>query len=370
MTHPQPLCSREGKSVSEELSYAQTQGILQTTLPSMELFSPTQLETESNRLHSKLQNVGWSFDECRVYAPITLEINQLKQEQDAIILAHSYQSPDIIYGVADFVGDSYGLSKVASEHSAKKIIFCSVYFMGETSKILSPEKEVLVPAVAGCSLADSITAEDVRNLKAKYPGIPVACYVNTSAAVKAESDVCVTSSNVLQIIEALPGEKVIFIPDSYMADYIQRNTKKNIIKWHGTCIVHEEFTAENIKAVREQFPGVEVLVHPECSSSVIDQADMVGSTTSMIDYVKKSPHEQFMIVSECGLTDRIKSEMPQKKIVGACVMCPYMKSIMIKDVLQALKEPRSDQVITLPNDILLKAKRSLDQMFKLGGKKG
>jgi len=329
-------------------------------------FSPSQLEAESTRLYEKLQKVGWSFDECRVYAPITLEINQLKKDQDAIILAHSYQSPDIIYGVADFIGDSYGLSKIASEHPAKKIIFCSVYFMGETAKIMNPEKDVLVPAIAGCSLADSITAEDVRELKKRHPNAPVVCYVNTSAAVKAESDVCVTSSNVLQIIEALPSDDIIFIPDSYMADYIQRNTKKKIIKWHGTCIVHEQFTADSIKAVREQFPGVEILVHPECSSSVIDQADLVGSTTSMIEHVKQSPHQQFMIVSECGLADRVKAEMPEKKIVGACVMCPYMKSIMLKDVLQSLKASRQDQIVSLDTATLKKAKKSLDEMFRLG----
>lgn len=296
---------------------------------------------------------------------MTLEINQLKKEQDAIILAHSYQSPDIIYGVADFVGDSYGLSKIAMEHPAKKIIFCSVYFMGETAKIMNPEKEVLVPSVAGCSLADSITAADIKQLRAKHPGVPVACYINTSAAVKAECDVCVTSSNVLQIIEALPGNEIIFVPDTYMADYIQRNTKKKIIKWHGTCIVHEEFTAENIKAVRDQFPGVEILVHPECSSSVIDEADLVGSTTTMINYVKQSPHQQFMIVSECGLTDRVKAEMPGKKIVGACVLCPYMKSIMIRDVLKALKNPSDEQKINLPKQILSRAKKSLQKMFEL-----
>jgi len=327
-------------------------------------FTPAQINQESIRLYEKLQKVGWSLDECKVYSPMTLEINELKKEQDAIILAHSYQSPDIIYGVADFVGDSYGLSKIASEHPAKKIVFCSVYFMGETAKIMNPEKEVLVPSIAGCSLADSITAEDVRKLKEHHPGVPVVCYVNTSAEVKAESDVCVTSSNVLQIIEALPSDEIIFIPDSLMGDYIQRNTKKHIIKWSGTCIVHEEFTAESIKAVREQFPGVEILVHPECSSSVIDQADLVGSTTSMIEHVKKSPHQQFMIVSECGLADRVKAEMPEKKVVGACVLCPYMKSIMLKDVLQALKNPRKDQMVNLNEEIITKAKKSLDEMFR------
>lgn len=328
-------------------------------------FSTSQLEQEASRLFAKLQNVGWSLDECKVYAPMTLEINQLKKEQDAIILAHSYQSPDIVYGVADFVGDSYGLSKIAAEHPAKKIIFCSVYFMGETAKILSPEKEVLVPSRAGCSLADSITAEDVRTLKKEHPGAPVVCYINTSAAVKAESDVCVTSSNVLEIIEALPSQDIIFIPDKYMADYIRRTTKKNIISWPGVCIVHEEFTADHIASVRKQYPGVEILVHPECTASVIDEADMVGSTSQMINYVKKSPHDQFMIVSECGLSDRIKAEEPQKKIVGTCALCPYMKSIMLKDVLVALKNPRPEQVVEIPKKILTAAKKTIERMFEL-----
>lgn len=329
------------------------------------IFTPAQIEEEKQRLFEKLENLGWSKDECELYAPMTLEINHLKKGQDAIILAHSYQSPDIVYGVADFVGDSYGLSHIAAEHPAKKIIFCSVEFMGETAKILSPEKEVLVPSKAGCSLADSITAEDVRRLKDAHPGVPVACYVNTSAAVKAECDVCVTSSNVLKIIEALPGDEVIFVPDKYMADYIRRSTTKNIIDWDGVCIVHEEFTKESIEEVRKLYPGVEILVHPECTSSVIDQADFVGSTSQMIEHVKDNEHEQYMIVSECGLTDRIKTEQPKKKIVGACAMCPYMKSIMLKDVLKALQSPRPDQIIEIDAETCQKAKASLDRMFEI-----
>ncbi|MDP2691533.1 MAG: quinolinate synthase NadA [bacterium] len=328
-------------------------------------FSPTQLESERDRLFDKLQYVGWTCKDCEIYAPITLEINQLKKEQDAIILAHSYQSPDIVYGVADFVGDSYGLSQIAAEHPAKKIIFCSVFFMGETAKILSPNKKVFVPSRAGCSLADSITASDVRKLKAQHPGVPIACYVNTSAAVKAESDVCVTSSNVLQIIEALPGNKVIFIPDKYMAEFVRRKSRKEIISWDGVCIVHEEFTAEQILSVRKQYPGVEILVHPECSSTVIDQADLVGSTTQMLKHVEQSKNDQFMIVSECGLSDRVKSEFPKKKVVGACSMCPYMKSIMLKDVLIALKTPRPEQQVTIPPEILKRARKSLELMFEL-----
>ncbi len=320
---------------------------------------------EVQRLYSKLQFVGWTESDCEVIAPMTLEINKLKKDKDAIILAHSYQTPDIVYGVADFVGDSYGLSEIASKHSAKMIVFCSVYFMGETAKILSPEKEVLVPSRAGCSLADSITAKDVQDLKKKHPGIPVACYVNTSAAVKAESDVCVTSSNVISIIEALPGNEVIFIPDKYMADYIRRKTSKTIIDWPGVCIVHETFTSASIQAVKEQFPDTEILVHPECTASVIDQADFVGSTTAILNHVKSSLSKSFMVVSECGLADRIRSEVPEKKVVGACSLCPYMKQIQLKDVLTALKNPRPDQIVEIPQKILVKAKKSLDRMFEL-----
>lgn len=331
--------------------------------------SSTQLATETDRLYEKLQQVDWSIDECEVYAPMTLEINRLKKEQDAIILAHTYQTPDIIYGVADFVGDSYGLSKIAAEHPAKKIIFCSVLFMGETAKILSPDKDVLVPSRAGCSLADSITAEDVKKLKEEHPGVPVACYVNTSAAVKAESDVCVTSSNVLKIIEALPGNKVIFIPDKYMADYIRRSSKKKIISWEGACIVHEEFTKEHIEAIREQYPEVEILVHPECTASVIEQADFVGSTSQIIEHVEKTQKDQYMVVSECGLSDRIKAEQPGKKIVGACSLCPYMKHIQLKDILRTLKDPRDDQMISIPQETLERAKESLDKMFEMASRK-
>ncbi len=331
------------------------------------------MNKEGQRLFSKLKFVGWSMSDCEVIAPMTLEINQLKRQKDAIILAHSYQTPDIVYGVADFVGDSYGLSQIAAKHPAKMIIFCSVYFMGETAKILSPEKEVLVPSRAGCSLADSITAKDVVNLKEKHPGVPVVCYVNTSAEVKAESDVCVTSSNVISIIEALPGNEVIFIPDKYMADYIRRSTKKHVIDWPGVCIVHETFSSASITSVRGQYPDVKVLVHPECTASVIDQADFVGSTSAILEYIKNDGKNlkptSYFIVSECGLADRIRAEEPGKKVVGACSLCPYMKQIQLKDVLTALKNPRKDQIVEIPRQILTKAKKSLDKMFEMGKRK-
>jgi len=317
------------------------------------------------RLFTQLSKVGWTQDDCSLIAPLTLEINNLKKEQDAIILAHSYQTPDIMYGVADHVGDSYGLSVIASKTKARKIVFCSVHFMGETAKILSPEKEVLVPTVAGCSLAESITAEEVRKLKEQHPGIPVVCYVNTSASVKAESDACCTSANAQKIVEAFPSETVIFIPDVLMGRNLQKLTSKKLILWHGTCIVHDKFRPETIDEVRKMHPGVKVLAHTECEPVLVEKVDMAGSTTSMLNYVKNSSASDFMLITECGLTDRVKAEFPSKNIVGTCNLCPYMKSVMLKDILKALKNPSPEQRVEIPPEILKKAKHSLDRMFEL-----
>ncbi len=329
------------------------------------IFTDGQLTQETNRLYDKLKHTHWSREDAALIAPMTLEIATLKKEQNAIILAHSYQTPDIMYGVADFLGDSYMLSKIASEHPAEKIIFCSVHFMGETAKILSPEKVVLVPAVAGCSLAESITVEDVRKLRKQHPDAGVVCYVNTSAAVKAESDVCCTSANVVNVIDAMPQDEVIFIPDKLMGQNVQKLTKKKLILWHGTCIVHEMFTVDTIKEIRMQHPGVKILAHTECNSSVVDAVDMAGSTSDMLRYIASSDADEIMLVTECGITDRVKTEFENKHIVGACSLCPYMKKIMLRDILVALKNPRPDQIIEIPEDIRLKAKQSLDRMLDI-----
>ncbi|PLX26152.1 quinolinate synthase [Candidatus Parcubacteria bacterium] len=327
--------------------------------------SATEIREEAARLFEKLKKTKRTFGYCLSIAPTTLEINKLKREQDAIILAHSYQTTDIMYGVADFLGDSYGLSKIAAEHSAKKIIFCSVHFMGETAKILSPEKEVLIPAVAGCSLADSITAKDVQNLKEKHPGVPILTYVNTSAEVKAQSDICVTSSNALKIIESLPNDEIIFIPDMLMGHNLQKLTKKKLILWDGVCIVHEQFDKRAVKKIRAQFPHTKILAHYECTPSVIDSVDLVGSTSDMLNYVKDNPSEHYMLITECGITDRVQTEFPNKHIVGSCQLCPYMKKIKLEDILTALKNPRKDQIINLGKEVLQKAKISLDKMMEL-----
>jgi len=325
----------------------------------------TDLNKETKRLYGKLHPLGWSRDDCALIASTTQEINELKQEQNAVILVHSYQTPDIMYGIGDYVGDSYGLSVRATGHPAQKIIFCSVYFMGETAKLLNPDKEVLVPQVAGCSLADSITGEQVRTLRHEHPGAGVVCYVNTYAEVKAESDACCTSANAVEVVTAMPQDEILFIPDKLMAENLARITSKTIKTWDGTCVVHEGFDVNSVRDIRERFPGVKILAHPECTPGLVSEVDYAGGTSDMLNYVKNSSDKTFMLVTECGLTDRFKAEFRDKEIVGTCILCPYMKKIQLDDVLKALKEPTPDQYIEIPPDIAARAKRSLDRMFEL-----
>lgn len=332
-------------------------------------FTSNEITRETERLFEKLSKVGWSETDCAVIAPMTLEINKLKREKNAIILAHSYLTPDIIYGVADFVGDSYGLSKQAAQTDARIILFCSVHFMAETAKIMNPEKIVIVPCVAGCSLAESITADDVRGMRKRYPAAGAVCYVNTTAAVKAECDACCTSSNALKIIEHMPQRRIIFLPDEFMAKNLQSLTKKRIISWRGKCIVHEEFSPEAIESVRKDYPRAKILAHLECMPSVISKVDMAGGTEGMINYLKKTEAKEIMLVTECGLSDRMKVEHPEKQIVGACALCPYMKKIMLKDILQVLKSPRQDQIVDLPDEVIKKAKKALDKMVEITERK-
>ncbi|MDH5355106.1 MAG: quinolinate synthase NadA, partial [Gammaproteobacteria bacterium] len=282
------------------------------------------LDKETERLYGKLHHLGWSRDDCELIAPVTKEVNELKKEQNAVILAHSYQTPDIMYGVGDYIGDSYGLSVKATNHPAQKIIFCSVYFMGETAKLLNPEKEVLVPQVAECSLADSINAQQVRTLRAQYPNAGVVCYVNTYAEVKAESDACCTSSNAIEVVEAMPQEEILFIPDRLMAENLAKISSKTIRTWDGTCVVHEGFDVGAVRDIRDRFPGVKILAHPECTPGLVSEVDYAGGTEGMLNYVKNSPAHTFMLVTECGITDRFKSEFLDKEIVGTCILCPYM----------------------------------------------
>ena len=325
----------------------------------------TDIDKETERLYGKLHQLGWNRDDCEIIAPVTQEINELKQEQNAVILAHTYQTPDIMYGIGDYIGDSYALSVKATDHPAQKIIFCSVYFMGETAKLLNPEKEVLVPRVAGCSLADSITAKQVRALRDEHPDAGVVCYVNTYAEVKAESDASCTSANAVEVVEAMPQDEILFIPDRLMAENLAQITSKTIRTWDGTCIVHEDFDVASVRDIRKRFPGVKILAHPECTPGLGSEVDYAGGTAGMLNYVKNSPARTFMLVTECGLTDRFKTEFSDKEIVGTCNLCPYMKEIHLDDVLKALKQPTPEQYVEIPHDIADRARHSLEKMFEL-----
>lgn len=324
------------------------------------------VDQETDRLYQALKYVGWTKGECALHAPLTLRIQQLKAERHAVILGHSYQTPDILFGISDVKGDSLELSRHAQKTEAKVIVFCGVRFMAETAKILSPEKTVLLPSPdAGCSLDESITAEDVKALRRRHPNAAVVCYVNTSAAVKAECDVCCTSANALKVVESVPQGEVIFLPDEYMAKNLQPLTKKKIIPWHGHCIVHETFTTAQVDAVREAYPDVKILVHTESPEAVVAAADLAGGTGDMIRYVKQSPSKTFMLVTECGLSERLKVELPDRQFVGTCTLCPHMKKINLANVEQVLEHPRPDQIIDIPEDIRLRAARAVDRMLAL-----
>ncbi len=329
-------------------------------------FTDKEIRLETDRLYNSLKNVKWSKDDCELIAPLTLEINKLKKEKNAVILAHSYTTPDIIFGVSDFSGDSLALSKKAASTNAEIIIFAGVLFMAETAKILSPEKTVLIPdREAGCSLADSITAEDVRELKSKYPGIPVVAYVNTSAEVKAEVDICVTSANVIKIINSLDSDKIIFLPDKNMANYIRSETNKTIIDWEGVCVVHNEFTSDTIIESRKMFQDLVVIAHSECPPDVLSEVDMVGGTSDMQRYIMEHPDKKnLFLVTECGLSDRFSVEFPDRNFYGTCSLCPYMKMNSLKNILEVLKDPKPEQHVELDPSLIERAKNSINEMLK------
>jgi quinolinate synthase len=339
---------------------------------------PQDIEEEAERLFRGLMNVecdprgrAWNFQSCLGIAPITLQINRLKREKNAVILTHSYVDPEIIYGVGDFKGDSYYLSVQAKQSRASVIVFAGVTFMAETAKILSPEATVIVPdRDSGCSLADSITGEDVRRLRALHPDATVVCYINSTAEVKAESDVCVTSGNVYSIVAALPASRIIFVPDRLMAQNLRtelgrRGVDKEVISSDGTCIVHDVFTTEQIDAARRQFPGLRVVAHPECTPEVAAAADFIGSTGAMMKYVKTTPAPYFLMLTECGLVGRLEVEAPEKRFIGGCRLCPYMKLNSLEKIRDALVAPRQDQIVTLDEALRTRAGRCIERMFEL-----
>jgi len=348
----------------------------------------TDIDELYKQMRDKLRNVV-PPDELRYKAELAFEINQLKEERDAVILGHNYMEPALFHSVPDITGDSLGLSREAANTDKDTIVFCGVEFMAETAKILNPDKTVLIPSQkAGCSLAESITAEDIRHLKEKYPGVPVVTYVNTYADVKAESDVCCTSSNAIDVVESLDSDQVIFLPDEYLAGNVARETGKSIIfptktpkpasgngnghdmeydliGWHGRCEVHEQFTVEDIENIRRQFPEVAVLAHPECSTEVVEASDFSGSTSAMINYVQDIEAERYLLLTECSMGDNIAAENPSKEMVRLCsVRCPHMNEITLEMTRDALRYTQYQ--VTVPEEIRVRAKRAVDRMLEIG----
>ena len=316
----------------------------------------------------RLGDEGYDRARCAEIASLAREITELKRERNAVILAHNYQRPEI-FEVADFVGDSLELARKATAVDADVIVFCGVHFMAETAKILNPRKTVLLPNLAaGCSLADSITGEALaerrEELRKAFPDLAVVTYVNTTADVKAESDVCCTSSNAARIVQALPNENILFTPDENLAAYVQSQTSKNVIAWNGNCYVHHQIRPEHIQRVRDAMPDVKVVVHPECRSDVLALADAVLSTSGMIDYARKSDAREFLVVTECGLSDRLLLELPEKKFYKACKLCQYMKMITLEETAEALR--RMQHSIVIEETVRARAERAIRRMFELG----
>ena len=319
--------------------------------------------------------------ELRIKAELAVEINRVKRERNALILGHNYMEPALYHAVADITGDSLELCRKAAEATADILVFCGVEFMAETAKIINPDRMVLIPSEkAGCSLASSITAEDVRQLKQRYPGIPVVTYINTYADVKAETDVCCTSGNAAQVVQSLDSDTVIFIPDEYLARNVARETGKTIIfpddkksdcpsngfiGWPGKCEVHDLFGVQDITDVRKQFPDAVVLAHPECPPDVVEASDFSGSTSAMVKFVETTEAKQYLLLTECSMADNIIAENPDKTLLRLCShRCPHMAQITLEDTLRCLQELRYE--VTVPDDIRLKAKSSIDRMLAIG----
>ena len=298
-----------------------------------------------NRVKSRVTPLEW-----RLQAPLVAAINDLKRQKHAVILAHNYMTPEIFHGVGDYVGDSLGLAREAARSDARFIVQAGVHFMAETSKVLCPDKTVLIPDLrAGCSLAASITAADVRLIKQRYPGLPVVTYVNTTAEVKAETDICCTSANAVQVVEWAARQwgvdRVILLPDEFLARNVARQTRVGIIAWHGRCEVHERFSAQDIHDLRDAYPGAEILAHPECPTEVIEASDFAGSTAAMADYVAVRRPRQVVLITECSMADNVACESPDTEFVRPCNLCPHMKRITLENIYEALLHERFEVVI-------------------------
>src|SRR3989338_5008208 len=321
-----------------------------------------------NKIFENLKSkLGKIIPEAELYikAELAAEIEELKREKNAVILGHNYMEAALYQTIPDFKGDSLELARKAAETDKDIIVFCGVRFMAETAKLLNPTKTVLVPAKkAGCSLAESITAEDVRALRKKYPGVPVVSYVNTYADVKAESDICCTSGNAARVVESLNSDTVIFLPDEYLAANVAKETGKKLITWHGKCEVHEKFTVEDIQNVRKQFPDTVILAHPECSPEVVSASDFSQSTSKMISYVKESKASRYLLLTECSMGDNIAAENPDKEMLRLCsIRCPHMNEITLEETRDALKYHQYE--IFVPQEIQEKARRAVERMIAI-----
>ena len=311
------------------------------------------------KVSSVIPSVEWP-----VHAPYVAAIERLKHERNAVILAHNYQTPEIYHCVADITGDSLALARSAQESDAEVIVLAGVHFMAETAKLLNPEKTVLIPDLqAGCSLADSITASDVRELRREYPGVPVVTYVNTSAEVKAESDVCCTSGNAVEIVESLGNDRGILIPDEYLADYVAGQTDVEIIRWRGHCEVHERFTASDIESYRSEFPRLTIIAHPECPPDVLATVDFVGSTAQMSKFVSEQRPEKVLMVTECSMSDNVAAEIHDVEIVRPCNLCPHMKRITLPKIYAALLS--LEPSVSIEPEVADGARRSVERMLAM-----
>jgi len=312
------------------------------------------------KISKVMPEIEWS-----VHAPYIHRINQLKKEKNAIVLAHNYQTPEIYHGIADVAADSLALAIEAAKTKADIIVMAGVHFMAETSKLMSPEKKVLLPDMdAGCSLSSSVTGKDVRLLKEKYPGVPVVSYVNTSADVKSETDICCTSANAVKIVESLGVKKVIFLPDDYLAKYVASQTNVEIIAWKGICMVHDQFNEQEIFDIRERNPGIKIIAHPECPPDVIKASDFAGSTGGMIDYVKSNQPKKVMMVTECSMSDNIQVENPNVEFIRPCNLCPHMKKITLPKILDCLENETGE--IIMDKETIKKARIPVERMAAVG----
>ena len=285
-------------------------------------------------------------DYWETLAPYIFEINRLKKEKNAVILAHNYMTPDIFHGIADIVGDSLALARAAAKSDADIIVQCGVHFMAETSKALCMDKKVLIPDMkAGCSLAEGINAKDIALLREKYPNVPIITYVNSTAEVKAVSDICCTSGNVVKIVNSMDSDTVMVIPDKYLADYAQQHTDKKVLTWEGSCMVHERFTPEDIQNFRAKYDNVQVIAHPECPKDVLDEADFTGSTQQMIEYVENEKPARVVLITECSMSDNVAAANPDMELIRPCQMCPHMKRITLPKILEALKTEQPEVLL-------------------------